>query len=587
MSLKNFSIGTRLWMGFGLVIVLLLGLVAFALTSMQTMNSRTDFMLSDRYKKIVAIEELQQQALKIHRGMRDALLAIEIDRDDTLKEIARIDVARKKGSDLLDNLDKTIANSRGKQLLVAVHAARSNDLAAQKEFVAMVTGGRQIEAKAFLTTKMNAGQEQYLASLRALNEFQSGLMAEDAALNESDFTQARNWLAGVALLAVLLAAMIARSVARGITGPLRNAVNFTRSVAAGDLTGRIDSSSNDEIGQLLKALQEMKDGLLRIVTEVRHGTQAIAVSSGEIASGNLDLSSRTEQQASSLEETASSMEELTSTVRQNADNARQANQLAISASEVATKGGAVVSQVVDTMDQINQSARKIEDIISVIDGIAFQTNILALNAAVEAARAGEQGRGFAVVATEVRSLAQRSAAAAKEIKTLIGDSVQKVDAGAKLVDEAGATMDQVVASVKRVAGIIGEITAAGQEQSSGIEQVNQAISQMDVVTQQNAALVEQSAAAAASMQEQAGHLSRAVSQFTLDNESPSQQRQASARLPAPVKSRLAATAPRAMAGQGAAPKLGHKPAAVGRRVAAEPAPRKPHAEVAGEEWEEF
>jgi methyl-accepting chemotaxis protein len=522
MSLKNFSIGTRLWMGFGLVIVFLLGLVAFALTSMQTMNSRTALILSDRYKKVVAIEELQQQALKIHRGMRDALLAIEIDRDDTLKEIARIDVARKKGSDLLENLDKTIANSRGKQLLVAVHAARSNDLATQKEFVAMVTGGRQIEAKAFLTTKMNATQEQYLASLRALNEFQSGLMADDAALNESDFTQARNWLAGVSLLAVLLAAMIARSVARGITGPLRNAVSFTRSVAAGDLTGRIDFSSNDEIGQLLKALQEMKDGLLRIVTEVRHGTQAIAVSSGEIASGNLDLSSRTEQQASSLE-----------------------------------------------------------------DGIAFQTNILALNAAVEAARAGEQGRGFAVVATEVRSLAQRSAAAAKEIKTLIGDSVQKVDAGAKLVDEAGATMGQVVASVKRVADIIGEITAAGQEQSSGIEQVNQAISQMDLVTQQNAALVEQSAAAAASMQEQAGHLSRAVSQFTLDNESPAQKRQASARLPAPVKSRLSANAPRAVAGQGAAPKLGRESSTVARRAAAEPSPRKPQAEVAGEEWEEF
>jgi methyl-accepting chemotaxis protein len=282
------------------------------------------------------------------------------------------------------------------------------------------------------------------------------------------------------------------------------------------LTRTIVVSSNDELGALLKALKNMNDSLVNIVNQVRTGTDTIATASSEIAAGKLDLSSRTEQQASSLEETASSMEEPASTVKQNADNARQANQLAVPASSVAVKGGTVVSQVVDTMGSINESAKEIVDIIGVIDGIAFQTNIFALNAAVEAARAGEQGRGFAVVAAEVRSLAQRSASAAKEIKILIDSSVEKVDLGAKLVDEAGTTMEEIVASVKRVTDIMGEITAASQEQTSGIDQVHQAVSQMDQVTQQNASLVEHAAAAVESMQNQAGDLARVVSVFKLD-----------------------------------------------------------------------
>jgi methyl-accepting chemotaxis protein len=269
------------------------------------------------------------------------------------------------------------------------------------------------------------------------------------------------------------------------------------------------------VGQLSAALKDMNDSLARIVTQVRQGTDTIATASAEIASGNADLSARTEQQAGSLEETASSMEELTATVKQNADNARQANQLALSASEFAGKGGAVVAQVVGTMASINDSSRKIVDIIGVIDGIAFQTNILALNAAVEAARAGEQGRGFAVVAGEVRNLAQRSAAAAKEIKSLIADSVNKVDNGAKLVDQAGHTMEDIVASVKRVTDIIGEIASASQEQLDGIEQINVAISEMDETTQRNAALVEQASAAAGAMSEQASQLSGTVGVFTL------------------------------------------------------------------------
>jgi methyl-accepting chemotaxis protein len=301
-----------------------------------------------------------------------------------------------------------------------------------------------------------------------------------------------------------------------VTRPLEMAVKAARGIAVGDLKQNIEVGSANEMGQLMQALKDMNDSLVKIVGEVRIGTDTIATASSQIAAGNMDLSSRTEQQASSLEETAASMEELTSTVKQNADNARQANQLAVTASGVALKGGSVVSQVVDTMGAINSSSRKIVDIIGVIDGIAFQTNILALNAAVEAARAGEQGRGFAVVAAEVRNLAQRSAGAAKEIKTLIGDSVQKVEEGSKQVAQAGQTMEEIVDSVKRVTDIMAEITAASQEQSSGIEQVNQAITQMDQVTQQNAALVEEAAAAAASLQEQASNLSQVVSVFKLD-----------------------------------------------------------------------
>ncbi|MBG7620644.1 MCP four helix bundle domain-containing protein [Herbaspirillum sp. AP02] len=312
-------------------------------------------------------------------------------------------------------------------------------------------------------------------------------------------------------LGMLLATWVARIVSR----PLQDAMHVAKRVAEGDLTVEIKPAGADETGHLMRSLKAMNDSLLRIVTQVREGTDTINTASREIATGNLDLSTRTEQQASSLEETASAMEELTSTVKQNADNARQANQLAHSASDVASQGGSVVSQVVDTMGAINDSSRKIVEIISVIDGIAFQTNILALNAAVEAARAGEQGRGFAVVASEVRSLAQRSAAAAKEIKMLIDDSVAKVDTGSKLVETAGSTMTEVVASVRRVTDIVGEITAASSEQSDGIEQVNIAITQMDEVTQQNAALVEQAAAAAGSLQEQAGRLTELVSVFKL------------------------------------------------------------------------
>jgi methyl-accepting chemotaxis protein len=331
---------------------------------------------------------------------------------------------------------------------------------------------------------------------------------------------------------IVLAWLITRGVLSQLGGEPDYAVAIAGRIASGDLTVTIDTKPNDQTS-LLAAMKAMRDSLVNIVGQVRAGTDTIATATNQIAAGNLDLSSRTEEQASSLEETASSMEELTSTVKQNADNARQANQLAVSASDVAIKGGAVVSQVVDTMGSINESARKIADIIGVIDGIAFQTNILALNAAVEAARAGEQGRGFAVVASEVRNLAQRSAAAAKEIKTLIDDSVGKVDAGTKLVGQAGLTMQEIVESVRRVTDVMGEITAASSEQTSGIDQINQAIAQMDEVTQQNAALVEEAAAAAASLQDQAGNLALVVGVFKLDAMQNSVPAIAAPRYPAP------------------------------------------------------
>ncbi|MGJ7582933.1 methyl-accepting chemotaxis protein, partial [Variovorax sp. RHLX14] len=359
------------------------------------------------------------------------------------------------------------------------------------------------------------------------------------------------WIgACIALAALVLGAALIVFIRRTVR-PLGLLSEHVQALGQGDLSKQLASDRRDEMGVITRAVESMRENLAGVVGGVREGTDAIATASGQISAGNQNLSTRTEEQASSLQQTAASMEELTSTVKQNADNARQANQLALSASEVALKGGDVVSQVVDTMASIHASSKKIVDITGVIDGIAFQTNILALNAAVEAARAGEQGRDFAVVAAEVRNLAQRSAAAAKEIKGLIDDSVGKVGAGTALVGEAGRTMEEIVGSVKRVTDIIGEISAASHEQTSGIEQINQAITQMDEVTQQNAALVEEASAAAQSLQEQAGSLVQAVSIFKLgEGQQAAPRAQARTQPAARIKPSLPATPQLAVAGAG-------------------------------------
>ncbi|WP_332855778.1 methyl-accepting chemotaxis protein [Duganella sp. S19_KUP01_CR8] len=373
------------------------------------------------------------------------------------------------------------------------------------------------EAETILIKKINPGYRVGDVALKALVEFDtSRALANEAEVNSSLSSSSYTGFA-ILIVGLGLGIAVGMGLLRAITVPLEQATDIATRVAAGDLTGRNEERGANEIGILLSALDKMKDNLAGIVHEVRGSTDTISSASREIAAGNMDLSQRTTDQAGSLEQTATSMDELTSTVKQNADNARQANQLAQSASAVAVRGGSVVAQVVDTMGSINDSSKKIVDIIGVIDGIAFQTNILALNAAVEAARAGEQGRGFAVVASEVRNLAQRSAGAAKEIKELIGDSVDKVESGAKLVDQAGATMQEIVTSIQRVADIMGEITQASQEQTSGLDQINGAIGQMDAITQQNVALVEEAAAAATSLQDQAGALTQVVSIFKLDS----------------------------------------------------------------------
>jgi methyl-accepting chemotaxis protein len=415
--------------------------------------------------------------------------------------------------DSVNSLEAAQVNINIKQEVAKVRPHVETYLKSVTTFIGLASSNTDAALARFseMTTAFKSLDDQ-MGQLSKLIEDSTNTTQSSAS---TDF--ARNIILGVTVSAWIILLAFAFFVARSIIHHLSRAVEIADAVAGGDLTQRIEVTSRDEVGQLLQALKGMNHSLADIVGEVRNTTDMITTAAKEIAQGNSDLSQRTEQQASSLEETASSMEELTSTVKQNAENAMHANQLAATASEIAVKGGHVVDQVVGTMASINTSSKKIVDIISVIEGIAFQTNILALNAAVEAARAGEQGRGFAVVAAEVRNLAQRSAAAAKEIKALIVDSVSKVDVGAKQVDEAGATMQEIVQAVKHVTDIVAEITAASNEQSSGIEEVNQAIVQMDDVTQQNAALVEEAAAAAESMQSQLGALNNAVSIFKLNS----------------------------------------------------------------------
>ncbi|WP_343741976.1 methyl-accepting chemotaxis protein [Herbaspirillum huttiense] len=515
MRITDIKISVRLGVCFAALVMVMCVIAAVAVKNLWKISDATDEIVRDRYAKVALVTQINDKVNTAARALRNAIIAP--DQATTDKYAERSLSNSREISELMADLEKRLSSPQGKEMFAKLKGARGEYVKPRDKVFELLRQQKKAEAGDILFKETIPAQDKYFAALKDLIAFQVDLMNQSVAKGEEASTTAVNTVFILSGVAVLLSVLCAVMITRSITRPLNEAVQVATAVAAGDLTVQIDNSSKDETGALLASLKAMNDNLHRIVTEVRQGSDTINTASGEIATGNLDLSSRTEQQAGALEETASAMEELTSTVKQNADNARQANTLAETASQVAIQGGSVVGEVVQTMSQINDASRKIVDIISVIDGIAFQTNILALNAAVEAARAGEQGRGFAVVASEVRTLAQRSAAAAKEIKTLIDASVERVENGSRLVEQAGTTMDEVVASVKRVTDVVAEITAASGEQSDGIEQINQAIVQMDEVTQQNAALVEEAAAAAQSLQEQSGRLVETVSIFKLSN----------------------------------------------------------------------
>jgi len=572
MRITNMKIGTRLGAGFGLILLLVAAMGATGVMRLENINGASRHLVDD---SLDMQKSAQSWLMGTSVNASRTLALVKASNTETQEFFQKAITAQSKQiTEIQKSIEDRINSDKEKELFATVAKKRSTYVDIRKSILEVKAGGNVDEANQMIESKMVPALEAYVDSVKdVLAHYENEVKLADESIT-ADYQSGRMTMIIGALIAILLGAIIAWRLTAGITRPLKEALSLAESVAEGDLTARSTlPPTQDEPGLLLHALRSMQENLARTVSQIRMGTDTIATASSEIASGNLDLSSRTEQQASSLEETASSMEELTSTVKQNADNSRQANQLAVAASAVAVKGGAVVSQVVDTMGAINSSAKKIVDIIGVIDGIAFQTNILALNAAVEAARAGEQGRGFAVVASEVRNLAQRSAAAAKEIKALIGDSVEKVDAGSKLVAEAGTTMDEIVDGVKRVADIMAEITAASQEQSDGIEQVNQAVSQMDQVTQQNAALVEEAAAAAESLQDQAKNLAQAVSVFRVDASYTGMQAEAPRRT-------VQSTAKRAPI---AAPARKTSLAAPERKPAA---PAKP-ASSGGDDWEEF
>lgn len=512
--LTHLKIATRLTLGFSLVLALSTAILLMGLFRMSQLHKSTDYIVNNKVAALNAAVEMRSQGRALALILRKMTAPTDTaEGEREAKKLAQTLDDYAKSELILKNL---LSGNESEAAYMKVANQKQALLQVIGKIKAFSAEANYFDAANLLQTEFNVPHETWSVALGELAHFQNEAMKTTFEESKVNYQSSVRVMILIGILTIGFGAFSGWVISRSIAAPLKRAARYADSIATGELTSDIDAQGHDEISDLLASLKKMQENLINTVLKIKEGTDTISVASREIASGNADLSSRTESQASSLEETASSMEELTSTVKQNADNARQANQLVVSASGVAVKGGAVVGQVVSTMGSIKESSRKIVDIISVIDGIAFQTNILALNAAVEAARAGEQGRGFAVVASEVRSLAQRSASAAKEIKDLIGDSVAKVDQGSKLVDEAGKTMDEIVTSVQHVADIMSEISAASQEQSAGIEQVNLAITQMDEMTQQNAALVEQAAAAAESMEEQSAELAKAVDVFKLN-----------------------------------------------------------------------
>jgi len=599
MNLANMKVGVRLGLGFALVLVLLVVVTVVGIVRMAQIQNRLDHVVGVSNVVTRLVVDMRNNVSERVTSLRT--LTLMTDAADMEPELNRFKEQTAKYDALQQKLAQKFAieaSSEEKALLAQIKEAESVAMPAIAKASALYLANNAMDATRVMVKEIRPAQKKWLEALDQLGQMEDKQNAQSQVAAEAAFAGARNFMLMLLALAVAIGVAAATVITRGLLKQLGGEPDYTAkiagSIAHGDLSIAINTKSTDR-GSLLTEMKQMRNSLVDIVSQVRRGTQTITTASREIAAGNTDLSSRTELQASSLEKTASAMEELTSTVKQNADNAREANQLAATASDVARKGGEVVSQVVGTMGEINSSASKIADIIGVIDGIAFQTNILALNAAVEAARAGEQGRGFAVVASEVRNLAQRSAAAAKEIKTLIGDSVEKIGRGSKLVGQAGVTMEEVVDSVKRVTDIMSDIAAASAEQSAGIEQVNLSIIEMDGMTQQNAALVEQAAAAFQSLQDQASELQRVVSIFKLE-----EGMEAAAAAAAPVAGTAVATravAARPARPQAVPPQL-KKPAAKPQARPASGAAsasaadkgatsKKVAAAAASDDWEEF
>ena len=593
--LSHLKIGPRLSAGFVVVLLLLGAVGGIGLLQASRIYDGTRALGDDWLPSVQTLGRLRSVADDVRRTSLRSLLAVDAADKDTLRTQHAQFITD--FASTLDAYSKLISSADERRFYDEINAAWTAYLDNDKQLQVLADAGDSRAAEARVLAS-GASAKSFATAQSLINDDiklnQQGAEAE-VVRAKSAYAGAFAWTLGLVALAIALGVVIALFITRSITAPLARAVSVAETVARGDLTARIEVTGNDEASQLLSALRHMNERLVDLVGRVRTGSEGIATAAAQIAAGNTDLSQRTEEQAASLEETAASMEELTATVKQNADNATQGNTLAGQASSTATRGGEVVGRVVDTMRDISQSSEQVAQIISVIEGIAFQTNILALNAAVEAARAGEQGRGFAVVAGEVRTLAQRSATAAKEIKDLIATSVERVNNGTALVDDAGRTMGEIVQSVRRVADLMGEITAASGEQRTGIEQVSQAVSQMDEVTQQNAALVEQASAAAQSLSTQAGALRELVSVFKVSGSAvsaismPSVASTAAVRAPAAV----AAPAVKPVSASPAAAKRRATPAP--RAAASEPALRQPApraepvaaAATSDDDWETF
>jgi methyl-accepting chemotaxis protein len=509
----HLRIGTRLYAGFAAAIAVTVAMALYARNEFAAIDAQVSRLANEQMAQVDQLSDLKDNLNVVARGARNIILIS--DEAGKQAEKKRIDEMQARNAEIAKALSASIRDEHGQQLMKAVADTAGPYEAAMAKAIGFGLAGDDPSAIATLLKDVRPVQSAYFKAVDALVQAQQEAMAEAARDVGAITTRDSLLMLGLAAVAAALSAAVAWSVTRSIVRPLQDAVAVAKTVAAGNQSSRIASGARDETGDLLRSMQAMNDALAGLVGQVRQSSESIATGSTQIALGSVDLSQRTEEQASNLQQTAASMEQLTGTVRNSADTARQANELAVGAMAAAREGGDTVAQVVSTMQDIAASSKRIADIIGVIDGIAFQTNILALNAAVEAARAGEQGRGFAVVASEVRSLAQRSAGAAKEIKALIGSSVERVDAGASQADAAGQAMGRIVEQVQRVGQLIGEISGATVEQSAGIGQIGQAVAQLDEVTQQNAALVEESTAAAESLRDQAARLSELVRRFRL------------------------------------------------------------------------